>query len=199
MMGQGILEAGANIGKTLQAGYEGAGAAIAKGITSAASAYADYKKLKTEVAADEKVLGTLTKFMTPEMKTMFDDTSNSDIPYAEKSALYKRAFEYIGGAVTQKHAMDKLQTSGNIQAGLAAEEQKAAAARQAEQLKANEKLQQDRLKAEEDLARFKAVSEAVSGGAFILGPGGVARPTAPVPNFTQERKMNIGGGVYDRR
>jgi hypothetical protein len=198
MMGQGILEAGANIGKTLQAGYEGAGAAIAKGITSAASAYADYKKLKTEVAADEKVLGTLVSFMPEDMKKLYNDTVHSDIPFSEKAAMYKRAYEYIGGAVSQKQAIDKLKTSGGIQAGLAAEEQKAAAARQAEQLKANEKLQQDRIKAEEDLARFKAVSEAAAGGAFIFGPGGAARATAPAPDFTQKRKMNIGGGVYDR-
>lgn len=196
MMGQGILEAGANIGKTLQAGYEGAGAAIAKGITSAASAYADYKKLKTEVAADEKVLGTLVSFMPENMKKLYNDTIHSDIPYSEKAAMYKRAYEYIGGAVSQKQAIDKLKTSGGIQAGLAAEEQKAAAARQAEQLKANEKLQQDRLKAERELTGYKEVLDAAGKGAFISVPGGATQVT--VPDFTQKRKMTIGGGVYDR-
>jgi hypothetical protein len=196
-MGQGILETGANIAKTIQGGYEQMGQGIAKGITSAASAYADYKKLKADTAADEKVLGTLTKYMTPEMKTMFDDTANSDMPYAEKNAMYKRAFEYIGGAVTQKQAMDKLNASGSIQENLAKQSQDAAAALQKSQLEANQKLQEDRLKADQDLQRFKAVSDAVSGGPMIYGPGGAARSTTP--DFTQKRKMNIGGGVYDGR
>ena len=192
-MGAGILEAGANIGRSLQSGYEQMGQGLAKGVTAAASAYGDYRKLKADTAADEKVLGTLTKYMTPEMKTMFDDTANSDMPYAEKNAMYKRAFEYIGGAVSQKQAMDKLQASGNIQSGLQTSQQEAAAKLQADQITANQKMQEDRLKADQELSRFKAVSDAVSGGAMIYGPGGAARSTTP--EF-KPKKMNIGGGVY---
>jgi len=197
MMGQGLIEAGANIGRTLQSGYEQMGQGIAKGITGAASAYADYKKLKSDVAADEKVLGTLKPYMPDDMKKLYDDTVHSDMTFAEKSAMYKRAYDYIGGAVTQKQAMDKLNTQGEIQAKLAIEEQNAAAARQADQIKANQKLQEDRLKADEELQRFKAISDAVSGGPMIYGPGGAARST--VPDFTQKRKFSIGGGVYDGR
>jgi hypothetical protein len=194
MMGQGILEAGANAAKITQAGYESAGNAISKGITSAASTYADYKKLKSDVAADEKVLGTLKPFMPDDMKKLYDDTVHSDMPFGEKSALYKRAYEYIGGAVSQKQAMDKLQASGNIQSGLQTSQQEAAAKLQAEQLDANKKMQEDRLRAEQDLNRFKAVADAVSGGPMIYGAGGAARSSTP--SFGP-KKMNIGGGVYN--
>lgn len=194
MMGQGILEAGANAARITQAGYEAAGSAISKGISTAASAYADYKKLKTDVAADEKVLGTLKPFMPDDMKKLYDDTVHSDMPFAEKSALYKRAYDYIGGAVAQKQAIDKLNASGGIQADLNKQSQDAAAALQKSQLEANERLQRDRLKAEEELNRFKAVADAVSGGPMIYGAGGAARSTTS--DFSKKKTLNIGGGVY---
>ena len=192
-MGQGILETGANIAKTIQGGYEQMGQGLAKGITTATSAYADYKKLKTDTVADEKVLGTLTKYMTPEMKTMFEDTANSDMPYAEKNAMYKRAYEYIGGAVSQKQAMDKISAQGGVQAGLQTSQQAADAKRQADLLASNQKMQEDRLRADQDLARFNAVSKAVQEGG-VMPAGGVAPGGGK--NFSKERKMTIGGGVY---
>jgi len=46
-MGAGLMEAGANIGRTLQSGYEAMGKGIASGISSVGQAYGQYKQAKT--------------------------------------------------------------------------------------------------------------------------------------------------------
>jgi hypothetical protein len=46
-MGTGLMEAGANIGRSLQQGYSAMGQGIAQGIGAAAQAYGDYKQAKT--------------------------------------------------------------------------------------------------------------------------------------------------------
>lgn len=46
-MGAGLMEAGANIGRSLQQGYSAMGQGLAQGVTAAAQAYGDYKQAKT--------------------------------------------------------------------------------------------------------------------------------------------------------
>ena len=116
-MGQGILEAGANIGRTLQSGYESMGKSIGEGIKSAAGSIAGaYTQSKDDQAkfdatkkmfkAFESYLPTQTdpvtqKVTSPiadEVKAIFADTT---ISTREKIAMAPMLFNIIGNAQQQ--------------------------------------------------------------------------------------------------
>lgn len=111
-MGAGLLEAGANIGRTLQAGYESMGRGISGGITSAASSIADYyKQNKEEQArfdATKKMFKAFESFLEPSQQEaiqgIFDDTTMST---AEKNQLTPLLMNYLGAAQTQRYAMQR--------------------------------------------------------------------------------------------
>lgn len=111
-MGAGLLEAGANIGRTLQAGYESMGKGIAGGITSAASSIADYykqnKEAQTRFDATKRMFKAFQSFLEPsqreEIQGIFDDTT---ISTAEKNQLAPLLMNYLGAAQTQQYAMQR--------------------------------------------------------------------------------------------
>jgi len=117
MMGQGILEAGANIGRSIQSGYESMGRGLAGGITSAASsiasAYTQSKDDQAKFDATKRLFkafeGYLPKQKDPdtgkefspignEIKAMFDDTSMS---VREKIAMAPMLLSFLGNAQQQ--------------------------------------------------------------------------------------------------
>jgi hypothetical protein len=57
MMGQGLLEAGANIGRSIQSGYESLGKGIGAGIQAVGQAYANYDTAKASNKMTETLLG----------------------------------------------------------------------------------------------------------------------------------------------
>ena len=144
-MGQGILEAGANIGRTLQSGYESMGKSIGEGIKSAAGSIAGaYTQSKDDQAkfdatkkmfkAFESYLPTQTdpvtqKVTSPiadEVKAIFADTT---ISTREKIAMAPMLFNIIGNAQQQygvneqqKAAMDRLKYSEGAATGRQAAE-----------------------------------------------------------------------------
>lgn len=131
-MGQGLLEVGANIGRTLQSGYESMGRGIAGGISAIAGAYGDYKKMQSGVKASEKAYDTFRSFLDPEVQRSIDtriEEMNKDtgVSLQDKAAFWDQAKAVMGGAINQKFAIDKQQQELN-----------AAAARQREQIASQE-------------------------------------------------------------
>jgi hypothetical protein len=112
-MGQGILEAGARIGQTIQSGYESMGKGLAGGINAAVGEYAKHKDDQAKFDATKKVFTAfedfLPKTIDPEtgkdispmgetVKAIFADTSMS---VREKNALAPMLFSFLGNAQQQ--------------------------------------------------------------------------------------------------
>lgn len=112
-MGEGILEAGANIGRTLQSGYESMGKGLAAGITSAASSvasmYNQQKEMKSQVKAAEKSYETLRPYFTPEMRETFDAQAQAmrNESLRDQAAFWDQSKGLIGGIVSNAFAMQK--------------------------------------------------------------------------------------------
>jgi cell fate (sporulation/competence/biofilm development) regulator YlbF (YheA/YmcA/DUF963 family) len=169
-MGQGILEAGARIGQTLQRGYESMGQGIAGGITAAADAYSDYKKTQSNVKASEKAYDTFRSFLDPEVQKSIDtriEEMNKDTSMSlrDKAAFWDQAKTVMGGAINQKFGIDKQQQELNARKAIMEYEQTQANLRQAATL-------QNQLDLEQQRARYKAL-EGGGGGAFGGGDFGL--------------------------
>ncbi|CAB4136115.1 hypothetical protein UFOVP298_19 [uncultured Caudovirales phage] len=111
-MGAGVMEAGANIARSIQSGYEALGSGLAKGITGAASAYAQYKDTKAQVGAAEKSYETLKDYLPPEVRSKFDTqieqlNKSDSTSLRDKAAFWDQAKGFIGGAVGQKMTLEK--------------------------------------------------------------------------------------------
>ena len=109
-MGQGILEAGARIGQTIQSGYESMGKGLASGINSAVSQYAQYKDDQAKFDATKKMVkafgGSLGEKERQGIDDIFADTSMS---VREKNALAPTLMQYLGAAQQQNQALAKQQ------------------------------------------------------------------------------------------
>lgn len=117
-MGAGILEAGANIGRTIQGGYESMGKSIGQGIQSAASsvagAYAQSKDDQAKFDATKKMFrafesllpkqedpttGKLTSPVADQIKAIFADTSMS---VREKNQMAPMLMTFLAQAQQQQ-------------------------------------------------------------------------------------------------
>jgi len=116
-MGAGILEAGANIGRSIQSGYQALGQGLASGITSAAGsiagAYGDYKKMQSQVKADASAFDTLKGYMPEEVAAKFDAQRQAieNDPKAsllDKQSFYNSAKSFLGSSVQHSMDMNKL-------------------------------------------------------------------------------------------
>lgn len=142
-MGDGILEAGANIGRTLQSGYESMGKSIAGGITAAAGAYAQYKDTQSQVKAAEKSYETLKNYLPEDVRKQFDtqieSLNKSDTTsLRDKAAFWDQAKSFIGTSVGQSFQMQKQKQELDAAMARQAANEAAANWRQIEQLKSNE-------------------------------------------------------------
>ena len=125
MMGQGILEAGANIGRTIQSGYESMGKSLGEGIKSAASsvagAYTQSKQDQAKFDATKKMVktfgGSLNEDERKGIDEIFADTSMS---VREKNALAPTLMQYLGASQQQKQALEKQKAELDARAGLQA-------------------------------------------------------------------------------
>jgi hypothetical protein len=120
-MGQGILEAGARIGQTIQGGYESMGKGLASGINSAVSQYAQYKDDQAKFDATKKMFnafgGSLGEKERQGIDDIFADTSMS---VREKNALAPTLMQFLGAAQQQNQAMAKQKAELDARAGLQA-------------------------------------------------------------------------------
>ena len=114
MMGQGILEAGANIGRSIQQGYQSLGQGLASGINAAFEAYGDYKKLEAESKSSEKMFnnlaegGYLPKEIAAKIKT--DAEAMKGASALDRNAFWRDQKALLGGAVAQSYALEKART-----------------------------------------------------------------------------------------
>ena len=113
-MGKGILEAGANIGRTLQSGYEAMGKGLASGIEAAAGEYAKYKNMSSQIKAAEKSYETLKGYLPPEVQQRFDEqikslNTSDTTSLRDKAAFWDQAKGFIGSSVAQTMALQKQQ------------------------------------------------------------------------------------------
>jgi hypothetical protein len=113
-MGQGIAEAGANIAKITQRGYESMGQGIASGINAVGDAYQQYKDDEAKFNATKKMYkafgGSLDESTRNEIDSIFADTSMS---VREKNALAPALMQYLGAVQQQKGR----ESVANIMAG----------------------------------------------------------------------------------
>jgi hypothetical protein len=101
-MGQGILEAGANIGRTIQGGYESMGKGLASGIKAVSDAYSEYKDDQAKFDASKKLFKAFGKSLGEternEIQGIFDDTTLST---RQKNAITPAVMQYIGAVQAQ--------------------------------------------------------------------------------------------------
>lgn len=112
-MGAGALEAGANIARSIQSGYESLGKGLAGGINTAVGEYAKYKEDQAKFDATKKMFkafeGYLPKEVNPETGKEFSpmaDKINSvlndtTISTREKIEMAPMLFNIIGNAQQQ--------------------------------------------------------------------------------------------------
>jgi len=125
MMGQGLIEAGANIGRSIQGGYQALGQGLASGITAAASAYGDYKKMQSGIKASEKAYDTFKDFLDPQVRSSIDQkiegiNKDTSLSMQDKAAFWEQAKGFIGGSINQSFAMHKQKSELDARAALQA-------------------------------------------------------------------------------
>jgi hypothetical protein len=109
-MGQGLSEAGANIGRSLQQGYQSLGQGLAGGISAAAGAYKEYKDLQSQVKGSEKMFKSLKSYLPKDVQTAFDSQIqelNTNGSLKDKAAFYEQAKSFLGTSVGQTFQMQK--------------------------------------------------------------------------------------------
>jgi hypothetical protein len=102
-MGQGILEAGARIGQTIQSGYESMGKGLASGITAAASAYAQNKEEQGRFDATKKMFKAYESYLPQstrdEIDGIFSDTTMS---VSQKNAMAPMLLNFLAASQQQQ-------------------------------------------------------------------------------------------------
>lgn len=111
-MGAGLAEAGANISRSLQQGYQSMGQSLASGINTAVGEYAKYKDMNAQVKASEKSYETLKSYLPEDVRKQFDlqieSLNKSDTTsLRDKAAFWDQAKSFIGASVGQTFAMQK--------------------------------------------------------------------------------------------
>ena len=119
-MGQGLSEAGANIGRITQQGYQNLGQGLASGIQAVGQAYADYKKMGTEIKSTENFYNSLkeSKLLPPGLQESIDTTINSEafknLGTADKAAYWGNIKSLAGQSIAHNWAMDKVAAEGRF-------------------------------------------------------------------------------------
>lgn len=109
MMGQGIADAYANVGRIEGQGMQALGQGIAQGISAVGQAYGDYKKMQSQVKADSAAFNSFKDYLPAEFvnkqQALENDPSAS---LMDKQQFYQSAKGYLGAAIGQKYKMDQI-------------------------------------------------------------------------------------------
>ena len=114
-MGQGIADAYANVGRIEGQGMQAMGEGIARGITAAAGAVADYKKMSSQVKASENFYNTMKEggYLPPEMTKGIDTVVGGEVyknmGTAEKAQFWGDVKGYTGSALGQYYKMQQIE------------------------------------------------------------------------------------------
>lgn len=115
MMGQGIADAYARAGEIEGKGMLAMGQGIAQGITAAAGAISDYKKMQSQIKSSEGFYNTLKEggYLPPELAKGIDATVNSEVyknmGTAEKAQFWNQATNFTGNAIGQFYRMQQIE------------------------------------------------------------------------------------------
>ena len=195
-MGQGMAEVGANIGRTLQRGYESMGQGIAGGIKAAADAYKQYKDTQSEVKASEKSYETMKSFLPEEVRNKFDQEIESmnksdTTSLRDKAAFWNNAKSFIGSSVGQAFQMQKQKQELDARAGLQAAGDAAQNWRTLEQINAQSRQPWERAAAESMFGGGGGGSNSFMPQSLTLGSGqpqASQQPSLPAQINTQFRR-----------
>lgn len=113
MMGQGLMEAGANIGRSALAGYQALGQGLASGVEQAANAYQEKKKLDAQNKADEGFVKTMLPYLPESIRNDFaarheNLLSDPSASALDKAAFYHSAKSYLGQSIAQNMELEKI-------------------------------------------------------------------------------------------
>lgn len=165
-MGAGMAEVGANIGRTLQRGYESMGQGIAGGIKAVGDAYQEYKDDEAKFNATKKMYkafgGSLDENTRKEIDGIFADTSMS---VREKNALAPTLMQYLGASNQQQQALAKQKQELDARAGL-----------QSNQIAAENWRELERIDAQSRAPYQRAEAESLYGNGGGSGGGGLFMP-----------------------
>jgi hypothetical protein len=113
LMGQGIADAYANVGRIEGQGMQAMGEGIARGITAAAGAVADYKKMSSQVKSSEGFYKTMRDYLPPEMTKGIDTVVGGEVyknmGTAEKAQFWGDVRAYNIAALGQYHKMQQIE------------------------------------------------------------------------------------------
>lgn len=136
-MGAGMAEVGANIGRTLQGGYESMGKGIASGITAAADAYKQYKDDQAKFDATKKMFKTFSGSLNEDERQGIDEIfADTSMSVREKNALAPTLMQYLGASQQQKQALEKQKAELDAAAARTATSEAGATGRTAAQIAA---------------------------------------------------------------
>ena len=108
MMGQGILEAGANAARSIQSGYESMGRGLAGGIKAVGDAYQQYKDDEAKFDATKKMYKAFGGSLGEEERQGIDDIfADTSMSVREKNALAPTLMQYLGASNMQSQALAK--------------------------------------------------------------------------------------------
>lgn len=109
LMGQGIADAYANIGRIEGQGMAALGQGIAQGIGAIGQAYGDYKKMQSQVKSDTAAFNSFKDYLPPEFVQQQQALENDPkASLMDKQQFYQSAKGYLGAAIAQKNKMDQI-------------------------------------------------------------------------------------------
>lgn len=195
-MGQGILEAGANIGRSIQSGYESLGKGLAGGINAAVGEYAKYKDMSSQIKASEKSYNTIKDFLDPELRKKFDTeieglNKDTTLSLQDKANFWDQAKGTLGGFVSQGFQMQKMQKELDNRFAIADMEQQNRLAMQESEFGMRAKLEAEKLKNDKEIAQYTAVTKALS-------EKNTSADSYEAPRKPSKFKLQLGGGLYQQ-
>jgi hypothetical protein len=188
MMGQGLMEAGANIGRSLQSGYQAMGQGIASGITGAASAvagaYQEKKKLDAQNKADTGFIKSFMPYLDEPIRNdiaarLEDMESDPSASPMDKAAQLHNWKSYMGQSIAHTMEMEKIKQSAAYDAKNEYYKVQADLLKNSPVVEANKNAQR--------AAISKSLTDVLRGGS--AAPAAAPTQTAPIQSATSYEKL----------
>ena len=105
-MGQGLSQAGAQIGQSIASGYRQAGVSIGEGLTAAIGEFANYQKMKSEVAASQKSYDQVRDYLDPAVRQHIDNqikeiNEDPGLSLQDKAEFWRQTKSNFGAFVSE--------------------------------------------------------------------------------------------------
>lgn len=200
MMGQGLMEAGANIGRSALAGYQALGQGLASGVEQAANAYQEKKKLDAQNKADEGFVKTMLPYLPESVRNDFaarheDLISDPSASALDKAAFYHSAKSYLGQSIAHVMDMEKAATLAKynpawLTAPAQIEETQATAELKRLQAEAIRRGPADQAKRDAERAGIsKSIMDVLRGGSSVPAPAAPTAQVGPIQSATSYENL----------